>query len=84
MGNHKKALKADEHLPFHKLIEDINDWYIELYEELPCNNNEELLKTNMKLCVKFQLSTVEKDIHILTNLTISLNFLNFFLSFNKY
>ncbi len=43
-GDHKKALKYGECLPFHRVIEDINDWYIELYEEFPCNNNEELLK----------------------------------------
>ena len=55
-GNHKKALKAGEHLPFHKLIEDINDWYIELHEEFPCNNNEELLKREGE--IMRQLSTL--------------------------
>ena len=41
-GNHTRGLKFGENLPFYQLIEDINDWYIELYEEFPCNNNEEL------------------------------------------
>ena len=42
--NHKSAWKSGNHLPFHKLIEDINDWYIELYEECPCKNNDELTR----------------------------------------
>ena len=43
-GNHKNAWKSGNHLPFHKLIQDINDWYIELYEECPCKNNDELTR----------------------------------------
>ncbi len=35
-GNHKAMWKSGNYYPFHKLIEDINDWYIELYEECPC------------------------------------------------
>ena len=43
-GNHKSSWKSGNHLPFHKYIEDINDWYIELYEECPCKNNDELTR----------------------------------------
>ena len=43
-GNHKAMWKSGNHYPFHKLIEDINDWYIELYEECPCKNNDELTR----------------------------------------
>ena len=39
-------------MPFHLVIEDINDWYIELYEEFPCNNNEELLKKEYEIMRK--------------------------------
>ena len=55
-GDHKSQFKARLHLPFHKLIVDINDWYIELYEEFPCDNNEQLLKREGE--VMRQISTL--------------------------
>jgi hypothetical protein len=55
-GDHKQEWKRGKHLPYHHLIQDINDWYIELYEECPCNNNEELLKKEYEVMRK--LSTL--------------------------
>ena len=51
-GDHKKDFKLGNYLPFHKVSEDINDWYIELYEEFPCSNNEELLKREYEVMRK--------------------------------
>ena len=42
--NHKYDYRNGNKLPFHRYIEDINDWYIELYEECPCKNNDELTR----------------------------------------
>ncbi len=42
--NHKYDFINGRNLSFHKYIEDINDWYIELYEECPCKNNDELTR----------------------------------------
>jgi hypothetical protein len=42
---HKKDSAKKEKYPNHKLyteIENWDDWYIELYENYPCNNKEEL------------------------------------------
>ena len=54
--NHRYDYKKGLHFPFHDLIEDINDWYIELYEEFPCDNNEQLLKREGE--VMRQISTL--------------------------
>ncbi len=46
LGGHKKDSIKTKY-PNHKLytkIEDWNDWYIELYENCPCNSKEELCK----------------------------------------
>jgi hypothetical protein len=40
--NHKYDYRNGSKLPFHRYIEDINDWYVELYEECPCKNDDEL------------------------------------------
>jgi hypothetical protein len=42
--NHKYDYRYGIKFPFHRYIEDINDWYIELYEECPCKNNDELTR----------------------------------------
>ena len=47
LGGHKKDCKKTTKYPNHQLytkIEDWNDWYIELYENCPCNSKEELCK----------------------------------------
>ncbi len=47
MGGHKDSKKNKIKYPNHQLytkIEDWKDWYIELYENCPCDNKEELLK----------------------------------------
>lgn len=47
LGSHKKDSKKINKYPNHQLytkIEDWNDWFIELYENCPCNNKEELCK----------------------------------------
>ena len=58
-GDHKKALKYGECLPFHRVIEDINDWYIELYEECPCNNNDELTRREGQ--IMREIATLNKN-----------------------
>ncbi len=55
-GNHKKILKADEHLPFHKLIEDIMIGILNYMKNSPVNNNEDLLKREVEIMK--QLSTL--------------------------
>ena len=44
MGNHRSNSKKNPNSHFYKLINDWNDWYIELYENFPCNNKNELTK----------------------------------------
>ncbi len=34
--NHKFDYRNGNNLPFHRYIEDINDWYIKSHEEYPC------------------------------------------------
>ncbi len=48
-GDHKTDFKSGNHLPFHKLIEDIKDWYIQLEEEYPCDNKEQLEKREFEI-----------------------------------
>jgi len=46
-SKHKKDSKKIDKYPKHKLysiVENWNDWYIELYELFPCNSKEELHK----------------------------------------
>jgi hypothetical protein len=58
-GNHKSMWKSGNHYPFHKLIEDIDDWYIELYEERPCNNNDELTRREGQ--IMREIATLNKN-----------------------
>ena len=58
-GDHKHCWKSGNHLPFHKLIEDINDWYIELYEAFPCQNNEELTRREGQ--IMREIATLNKN-----------------------
>ena len=44
MGKHRTLSKRLPNNHFYKNIEDWNDWYIELYENYPCNNKNELTK----------------------------------------
>lgn len=48
-GDHKKDFKYGNHLPYHKLIIDIQDWYIQLEEEFPCDNKEQLEKKEFEI-----------------------------------
>ncbi len=48
-SDHKTDWKRGNHLPFHKHITDISDWYIQLEEYFPCNNKEELLKKEYEI-----------------------------------
>ena len=41
-GDHKLQYSTGNHVPYHKIITDINDWYLQLEEEFPCNNKEQL------------------------------------------
>ncbi len=51
-GDHKHDWRTGNHFPFHKVITDINDWYIQLEEECPCENNEQLLKKEYEMIRK--------------------------------
>ena len=48
-GDHTKYFKYGNSLPFHKLIVDIKDWYIQLEEEFPCDNKEQLEKREFEI-----------------------------------
>jgi len=43
-SNHKSNSKTAPNNSFYKHITDWNDWYIELYENFPCNDKNELTK----------------------------------------
>ena len=58
-GNHKYDFRNGRCLPFHSYIEDINDWYIELYEECPCNNNDELTRREGQ--IMREIATLNKN-----------------------
>ena len=58
-GDHKDQWKSGNHLPFHKLITDIKDWYIQLEEEFPCDNKEQLIKKEFELMRK--ISTLNRN-----------------------
>ena len=44
IGKHRANSKTNPNNHFYKIIEDWNDWYIELYENYPCNSKNELTK----------------------------------------
>ncbi len=48
-GDHKLNFKTGAHLPYHKLVVDMNDWYIQLEEEYPCDNKEQLEKREFEI-----------------------------------
>ncbi len=56
---HRYNWKSGNHLPFHRLIQDINDWYIELYEHYACYNNMEL--TTREQEVMKEIATLNKN-----------------------
>ena len=47
--DHKISIKYYSELPFYKLITDVNDWYIQLEEEFPCDNKEQLEKREYEI-----------------------------------
>ena len=44
MAKHRHDSKKPQTLPFYKQIKDWNDWYIELYEDFPCERKDQLEK----------------------------------------
>ena len=42
--DHKKDMKRGSNSFFYQQVKDWDEWYIELYENCPCNNVEELKK----------------------------------------
>ena len=44
MRNHRADSKKNPNTLFYNLVKDWNDWYIELYENFPCENKDELTK----------------------------------------
>lgn len=44
MGNHRSHCKKNPNALFYGLVENWNDWYIELYENFPCESKNELTK----------------------------------------
>ena len=63
-GDHKYNLKNNRYKnSFHKLITDINDWYIELHEDFPCENKEQLLKREYE--VMREISTLNTHIEMI-------------------
>jgi hypothetical protein len=44
IANHRALYKRNPITLFYNLVEDWNDWYIELYENYPCNSKDELTK----------------------------------------
>jgi hypothetical protein len=63
-GDHKSNWKCKRNpYSFYKLITDINDWYIELHEEYPCENNEQLHKREHE--VMREISTLNRHIEMI-------------------
>ncbi len=59
LQDHKaKALSCPDR--WYKNVEDWNDWYIELYEEFPCQNKEQLLKREGE--ITRLIGTVNKNV----------------------
>ena len=44
MGKHRSDCKKNPNTMFYEIVEDWIDWYIELYENYPCNSKDELTK----------------------------------------
>ena len=62
-NKHKEQCKyCKSHIKLHSLIEnnDWSDWYIELYEQYPCNNKKELDKREGQ--VIREIGTINKNI----------------------
>ena len=59
-GRHKSTPKHQPSSNFHTLVEDWKDWYIELYENFPCNSREELCKREGEIIR--EISTLNRNI----------------------
>jgi hypothetical protein len=59
-GGHRRDWKCGNHLPFHKKITNINDWYIQLEECFPCKNKEELHKKEYEIMRKLSTLNTRK------------------------
>jgi len=61
MRQHRKDYRNNVCLGKHKeIVKEINDWYIELYEEYPCNNFKEL--TTREGVIIMEIGTLNKNI----------------------
>ena len=49
-SKHKYHWKHQASMPLYSYIQDFNDWYIELYEDFPCERREQLLKREGEIC----------------------------------
>ncbi len=43
-AGHRSNFKQEKQISFFEYVKDINDWYIELYEDFKCENKEQLNK----------------------------------------
>ncbi len=59
-SNHKAISKRKPKTSFYEKVRDWNDWYIELYEEIKCQNKEQLLKREGEVIRK--ISTLNRRI----------------------
>ena len=59
-GTHKKDKMKFPHYPLYKQVEDWSDWYIELYEDFPCERKEQLEKREGEIIRT--IATLNKDI----------------------
>ena len=61
LTEHRHASKYERNIKmWYKDIEDWGDWYIELYEDCPCENKEQLLKREGEIIR--QIGNLNKDI----------------------
>ena len=63
LTKHKATAKIHPN-GWHKIINDWNDWYIELYEDFPCERREQLLKREGEIIREF--GTLNKRIECRT------------------
>ncbi len=49
-SKHKFECKRSPTICFYSHVSDWNDWYIELYEDFPCERREQLLKREGEIC----------------------------------
>ena len=60
MAKHKYQSKINPNICFYQHVNNWNDWYIELYEDYPCENTEQLNKREGEIIR--EIGTVNKSI----------------------